>query len=193
MDSFQRLTLKIPHHGMDLWLQAQIFYDHVNPATRRTIDQSAREKRLSSLGTQLKKQQDDVINKINTLWRVVSEKFDNTPAHNTVVDFTARVNANRNCSSPKRVYFVKTITIIRKEDEPKKEKIVEPNEAKKNDHIAIAEMKEKEGEDESRDIRRDDPDNRARGDTKGVDEVDEESEESEREVEEEVKEEEEEE
>ncbi|GJS18961.1 hypothetical protein Tco_0413433 [Tanacetum coccineum] len=31
----------IPHHGIDLWLQVQIFYDHVNPVTRRTIDQSA--------------------------------------------------------------------------------------------------------------------------------------------------------
>ncbi|GKG49736.1 hypothetical protein Tco_0518510, partial [Tanacetum coccineum] len=29
---------------IDLWLQVQIFYDHVNPVTRRTIDQSARGK-----------------------------------------------------------------------------------------------------------------------------------------------------
>ncbi|GJS12582.1 hypothetical protein Tco_0407054 [Tanacetum coccineum] len=37
-----RLTpKKLPHHGIDLWLQVQIFYDHANPATRRTIDQSA--------------------------------------------------------------------------------------------------------------------------------------------------------
>ncbi|GJU41255.1 hypothetical protein Tco_1194212 [Tanacetum coccineum] len=41
MDSFQGLTPKIPHHGIDLWLQVQIFYDHVTPVTRRTIDQSA--------------------------------------------------------------------------------------------------------------------------------------------------------
>ncbi|GJZ29183.1 hypothetical protein Tco_0573830 [Tanacetum coccineum] len=34
------LLQKVPHHGIDLWLQVQIFYDHVNPATRRTIDQS---------------------------------------------------------------------------------------------------------------------------------------------------------
>ncbi|GJT67642.1 protein kinase-like domain, concanavalin A-like lectin/glucanase domain protein [Tanacetum coccineum] len=46
-------------------------------------------------------------------------------------------------------------------------------------------MKEKEGEGESRDIKQDDPVNRARGDTKRVDEVDEESEESEKEVKEE--------
>ncbi|GJU62717.1 hypothetical protein Tco_1244552 [Tanacetum coccineum] len=35
------LLQKVPHHGIDLWLQVQIFYDHVTPATRRTIDQSA--------------------------------------------------------------------------------------------------------------------------------------------------------
>ncbi|GJY62641.1 MAK10-like protein [Tanacetum coccineum] len=38
---FKDLLQKIPHHGIDLWLQVQIFYDHVNPVTRRTIDQSA--------------------------------------------------------------------------------------------------------------------------------------------------------
>ncbi|GKD90784.1 zinc finger, CCHC-type containing protein, partial [Tanacetum coccineum] len=38
---FKDLLRKIPHHGIDLWLQVQIFYDHVNPAIRRTIDQSA--------------------------------------------------------------------------------------------------------------------------------------------------------
>ncbi|GJX24361.1 MAK10-like protein [Tanacetum coccineum] len=38
---FKGLLQKDPHHGIDLWLQVQIFYDHVNPATRRTIDQSA--------------------------------------------------------------------------------------------------------------------------------------------------------
>ncbi|GKC50178.1 hypothetical protein Tco_1072923 [Tanacetum coccineum] len=34
------LLQKVPHHGIDLWLQVQIFYDYVNPVTRRTIDQS---------------------------------------------------------------------------------------------------------------------------------------------------------
>ncbi|GJT18862.1 MAK10-like protein [Tanacetum coccineum] len=31
----------IPPYGIDLWLKVQIFYDHVNPVIRRTIDQSA--------------------------------------------------------------------------------------------------------------------------------------------------------
>ncbi|GJS82846.1 MAK10-like protein [Tanacetum coccineum] len=38
---FKDLLQKVPHHGIHLWLQVQIFYDNVNPFTRRTIDQSA--------------------------------------------------------------------------------------------------------------------------------------------------------
>ncbi|GKA86286.1 MAK10-like protein [Tanacetum coccineum] len=38
---FKDLLQKVPHHGIDLWIQVQIFYDHVNPVTRRTINQSA--------------------------------------------------------------------------------------------------------------------------------------------------------
>ncbi|GJS25811.1 MAK10-like protein [Tanacetum coccineum] len=37
---FKNLLQKVPHHGINMWLQVQIFYDRVNPATRRTIDQS---------------------------------------------------------------------------------------------------------------------------------------------------------
>nr|GEU76243.1 MAK10-like protein [Tanacetum cinerariifolium] len=38
---FKDLLQKVPHHGIDLWLQVQIFYDHINLVTRQTIDQSA--------------------------------------------------------------------------------------------------------------------------------------------------------
>nr|GEW65897.1 putative reverse transcriptase domain-containing protein [Tanacetum cinerariifolium] len=38
---FKGLLQKVHHHGIDLWLQIQIFYDHVNPVTIRTIDQAA--------------------------------------------------------------------------------------------------------------------------------------------------------
>ncbi|GKD38205.1 zinc finger, CCHC-type containing protein [Tanacetum coccineum] len=31
---FKDLLRKVPHHGIDLWLRVQIFYDHVNPVTR---------------------------------------------------------------------------------------------------------------------------------------------------------------
>ncbi|GJY96957.1 hypothetical protein Tco_0513867 [Tanacetum coccineum] len=38
--SNSEVTSRFPHPGIDLWLQVQIFYDHVNPTTRCTIDQS---------------------------------------------------------------------------------------------------------------------------------------------------------
>jgi hypothetical protein len=38
---FKDLLQKVPHHGIDLWLQVQIFYDHIDLSTRRTIDQAA--------------------------------------------------------------------------------------------------------------------------------------------------------
>ena len=38
---FKDLLQKVPHHGIDLWLQVQIFYDHINLSTRQTIDQAA--------------------------------------------------------------------------------------------------------------------------------------------------------
>nr|GEU29441.1 zinc finger, CCHC-type [Tanacetum cinerariifolium] len=41
---FKELLQNVPHHGIDIWLQVQIFYDHVNPITRRTIDQSTNDK-----------------------------------------------------------------------------------------------------------------------------------------------------
>nr|GEY23360.1 hypothetical protein [Tanacetum cinerariifolium] len=53
---------------------------------------------------------------------------------------------NRNSSSPKRVHFINTITIIRKEDDPREEGIVEPNATKNNDHNIIVEVKDEVGE-----------------------------------------------
>ncbi|GJR04690.1 MAK10-like protein [Tanacetum coccineum] len=35
---FKNLLQKVPHHDFDLWLQVQIFYDHVNLAIRHVID-----------------------------------------------------------------------------------------------------------------------------------------------------------
>ncbi|GKE06522.1 zinc finger, CCHC-type containing protein, partial [Tanacetum coccineum] len=46
---FKNLLQKVPHHGIDLWLQVQIFYDHGNPATRRTINQLAGDYRKSKI------------------------------------------------------------------------------------------------------------------------------------------------
>nr|GEX72457.1 MAK10-like protein [Tanacetum cinerariifolium] len=68
---------KNPHHGIDVWLQFQISYDHVTPSTRRTIDQSAG---------------DDMIGKINLLWKTISERLDDTPVHNTAGCPTTQMN-----------------------------------------------------------------------------------------------------
>jgi hypothetical protein len=38
---FKDLLHKIPHHGINLWLLVQIFYDHVDYHTKRTIDRAA--------------------------------------------------------------------------------------------------------------------------------------------------------
>ncbi|GKC26443.1 hypothetical protein Tco_1033737 [Tanacetum coccineum] len=35
------ISNKVPHHGIDLWLQVQIFYDHVDRVTRQAIDHAA--------------------------------------------------------------------------------------------------------------------------------------------------------
>ncbi|GJR56994.1 hypothetical protein Tco_1499156 [Tanacetum coccineum] len=88
---------------------------------------------------------------------------------------------NRNSSSPKRVYFVNTVTIKRKEDEPKETGIIEPTATKSNDHKTIVEIEKKvEGElsgpetviegGESNDIGHNDPEDRAYKDEKGVEE-----------------------
>nr|GEW80613.1 zinc finger, CCHC-type [Tanacetum cinerariifolium] len=38
---FKDLLQKVPHHGLDLWLQIQIFYDHVDSTTQKGIDYAA--------------------------------------------------------------------------------------------------------------------------------------------------------
>ncbi|GKC81359.1 zinc finger, CCHC-type containing protein [Tanacetum coccineum] len=41
---FKDSLLKVPHHGLDLWLQVQIFYDHVNCTTQMAIDYATGER-----------------------------------------------------------------------------------------------------------------------------------------------------
>ncbi|GKB32238.1 zinc finger, CCHC-type containing protein [Tanacetum coccineum] len=38
---FKDFLLKVPHHGLDLWLQVQIFYDYVDYTTQMAIDFAA--------------------------------------------------------------------------------------------------------------------------------------------------------
>ncbi|GJY63338.1 hypothetical protein Tco_0464798 [Tanacetum coccineum] len=53
---------------------------------------SHQERRVSILKTQLGQQQDNMISKINLLWKVVSEKLDDTPIRNTTGNPTAQIN-----------------------------------------------------------------------------------------------------
>ncbi|GJW70886.1 MAK10-like protein [Tanacetum coccineum] len=53
---------------------------------------SHQERRLSSLRAQLGQQQDDMISKINLLWKAVSEKLDDMPTRNTAGNPTAQIN-----------------------------------------------------------------------------------------------------
>ncbi|GKB41081.1 hypothetical protein Tco_0886023 [Tanacetum coccineum] len=85
---------------------------------------SHQERRLSSLGTQLGQQQDDMISKINLLWETVSEKLDDTPTS----------EQNRKPAFPKRVHFVNSIIILNKEDEAKEQRSVKSSVTKNEDH-----------------------------------------------------------
>ncbi|GJW96171.1 hypothetical protein Tco_0177979 [Tanacetum coccineum] len=38
---FKDLLQKVPHHGIDLWLQVQIFYDCIDHTLKRTVDYAA--------------------------------------------------------------------------------------------------------------------------------------------------------
>ncbi|GKC68078.1 hypothetical protein Tco_1100676, partial [Tanacetum coccineum] len=38
---FKGLLQKVPHHGIGLWLQIQIFYDHVSFPLKREIDHAS--------------------------------------------------------------------------------------------------------------------------------------------------------
>ncbi|GJY98440.1 zinc finger, CCHC-type containing protein [Tanacetum coccineum] len=48
---FKDLLQKVPHHGIDLWLQVQIFYDRINKALNKFKDYAA-EGRLRKLSTE---------------------------------------------------------------------------------------------------------------------------------------------
>ncbi|GJX36106.1 hypothetical protein Tco_0247663 [Tanacetum coccineum] len=141
----------------------------------------------------------------------VGEKFDNAPTRDIAKDSMACVNAMfhdhlGNGEPPNKGIKSSSKLLSPKSQSSLKEQNVNSSspKSKNNNHDTIVEIEEKVGEelsgskivigeDESRDIKWDNPDDRARGDTKEAEEVEEESEESEEELEEELEEEEEEE
>ncbi|GKC06805.1 hypothetical protein Tco_0998415 [Tanacetum coccineum] len=76
-------------HGTQYCMEnpEQAFVDYASSQTDET-----RKKRLSSLRAQLGQQQDDMISKINLLWKIVYEKLDDTPIRNTIRSPTAQMN-----------------------------------------------------------------------------------------------------
>ncbi|GJW85223.1 hypothetical protein Tco_0158368 [Tanacetum coccineum] len=89
--------------------------------------ESRQEKRLSSLGTQLGQQIDDMIGKINNQWKAVSEKLNDTPTPDTAGNFI-------------------------KESEAKEKGSVEPNEAECNNHKRTVEAKEEVEEESEKEL-----------------------------------------
>ncbi|GJY90272.1 hypothetical protein Tco_0505468 [Tanacetum coccineum] len=75
---FKDLLQKVPHHGIDLWIQVQIFYDHVNPATstsnRRLIELKKQVQHLMEAHLTLK--QPILVNKIASSCEICSGPHD---------------------------------------------------------------------------------------------------------------------
>ncbi|GJV87169.1 hypothetical protein Tco_1531107 [Tanacetum coccineum] len=81
------MNTHISPHNSHSWLQGKSL-----KGTLSDFD-SHQERRLSSLEAQLGRQQDDMVNKINVLWKVFFEKLDDTSTCNTAGDSMAHVNA----------------------------------------------------------------------------------------------------
>ncbi|GKC30225.1 MAK10-like protein [Tanacetum coccineum] len=169
---FKDLLQKVPHHGIDLWLQVQIFYDHVNPITRRTIDQSAggklrdrNAKESWALSKDLALYDNKSWNDLGDFAKPIKEislpqdvlhtsdrrfiELENQvqrlmEAHLAPTQPTQ--NKIENPSSPKRVHFVNSIIILNKEDKTKEEGNVMTSTTEYEDHEMTVESEEEFGE-----------------------------------------------
>ncbi|GKC90088.1 MAK10-like protein, partial [Tanacetum coccineum] len=100
---FKDLLQKVLHHGIDLWLQVQIFYNHLNPATRRTIDQSSgglvsnfmasQDARLSKFEAGFKQKQSEMTNKIDTFLKAINDQMKRALPSDTVKNPKLNVNS----------------------------------------------------------------------------------------------------
>ncbi|GJY26706.1 zinc finger, CCHC-type containing protein [Tanacetum coccineum] len=100
---FKDLILKVPHHGIDLWLQVQIFYDRFNTITRRTIDQSAGGKLCDRNAKESWALLEDLALYDNESWndpRDVAKLFKQSPClkmslvHPTVISSSSKIKSN---------------------------------------------------------------------------------------------------
>nr|GEX36507.1 hypothetical protein [Tanacetum cinerariifolium] len=108
--------------------------------TKEETEEEEEERRLSSLRTQLGQQQDDMISKINLLWKAIFEKLDDMPIRNTAGNLTAQMNFIP--SSPKHVYFINSIIILNKKDEAKEGGSVKSSVTENKDYEMTVESEE---------------------------------------------------
>ncbi|GJU44026.1 hypothetical protein Tco_1201292 [Tanacetum coccineum] len=121
--------------------QAFVDYAYQVKLERTLIEfDSHQERRLSSLGAQLGRQQDDLINKINILWKVFSEKPNDTSTRDTIgnsiahmilslIKYEGRTPKPGNSKSHISKYFFTRLFCaisIPKEDEVRGEENVKP-------------------------------------------------------------------
>ncbi|GKB83077.1 hypothetical protein Tco_0949972 [Tanacetum coccineum] len=164
---FKDLLQKVSHHGSIIWLQVQIFYDHVNPVIRRTIDQSA--------GRKLRDRNAEESCALSEYLALYNNECSNGP-----MDFAKSVKTislpqdvpstsdcrlielenqsslaeqNRNPSSPKRVHFVNSIIILNTEDEAKEEGSVKSSVTENKDHKMTVESEEEFKEETEKETR----------------------------------------
>ncbi|GJX39123.1 hypothetical protein Tco_0252426 [Tanacetum coccineum] len=152
----------------------QAFVDYASSRTDEAGDA-----RLSKFEADFKQQHGEMSNKIDTFLKAINDRMTRALPSDTVKNPKLNVNStssvlsarsypmedpqcssreqNKNFSSPKRVHFINTITIINKEDEPRETGIVKPD-TKDNDHDAIIKVEEgrKESEGEGKE-EKDDP------------------------------------
>ncbi|GKA70400.1 hypothetical protein Tco_0776464 [Tanacetum coccineum] len=69
---FKNLLRKVPHHGLDLWLQVQIFSDHVNYTTQMAIDDA---EELEARILKLIDDQEDQIRQLEEDMRKTNDTF----------------------------------------------------------------------------------------------------------------------
>ncbi|GKE82476.1 hypothetical protein Tco_1552476, partial [Tanacetum coccineum] len=62
-----RIAKLLPHHGLDLWLQVQIFYDHIGCTTQMSIDYAAVEMSLNYENPNIEQLLGIMKRKVNTL------------------------------------------------------------------------------------------------------------------------------
>ncbi|GKD64828.1 hypothetical protein Tco_1306936 [Tanacetum coccineum] len=122
---------------------------------KRTISEfdSHQERRLSILGAQLGRQQVDMINKINTLWKVFYEKLDDTSTRDTAGNSLAYMNVASTDQIRKeelRSNGIKNHSKLLSPNIFREEENVKPNATKYNDHEMTAKAEEKV-EEESKD------------------------------------------